>query len=146
MSVWMTLRSMVFDGMLEPSQRYYSQADRERFANDPLLSPAPKTFVWLSLYRGNEQYMARYHVSNHVVSESERLHVFTGLINNLAFKVTTWKGMRLSFKASSHAAWGNVTRRIWPYRRRDVPWPPPLSVTDKGYESFRDWLTTKKKV
>jgi hypothetical protein len=137
LTTWVTLRSMVFDGTVKPDQRHYSASLRGAFARNPS-APPQNTNIWLAVY-GGESHSAKYVVTNRIFSETDSIHVLTCVIHHLAIKVVTWKGQDRVPSSASLAQWGVVMRRIWPYIRRSVYWPPKIQIPRTGFNKFKSW-------
>ena len=134
---WVTLRSMVFDSLLPANERYYTQAEREAFKNDPHLAPAGTTHIWLAPHIGKPN-DARLQVTNQNKDpEGTVIHMTNFFIDQITFQLLTWRaGDWIHSEHIDRAPHWRVTRRIWPSPGIALAWPPEYYLGAKDWEAF----------
>jgi hypothetical protein len=140
-AAWMTLRSMVFDG-INPSCRdghyYYSLSERTAFALSDYLAPPPNTTIWLAPYIG-KRWSVHLDGLSYVNTTDDRFYIVSCLMNEIAIQLVTWRGRhRLHSGKLNQDGWNTATLRLWPPRKRPLPWPTPRHLNGAGLQSFYD--------
>lgn len=129
---------MVFDSFTpKGDEPYWSHSERLAFANSDTLEPPPNTYLWLGPFGGRTN-NAMFYVSNHIdIAKGYRLHVLSGLMNQVVFKFVTANGV-LTFnnKVMNQTGWHQHTRRFWPLTRKPFDWPPTHGFSDSSLQSF----------
>lgn len=139
-SLWMTLRSFVFDTLVpSDEQKYYSRSQCLAFsAGDNPVAP-PNTHIWIAPVKSTHQ-SVKFTESIYRVSEDDALLVQTFLMDQIAVQFATWKGSprSINYGAIGRIGWNLVAKQIWPARRKPIIWSPTTYLDESGLETLRN--------
>jgi len=144
LSVWATLRSMVFESLLPAERRLFTQPQREAFK--AMLEPDEdpnrafqfpvRIFVWLTMLTGAET-NARLNVTTGRNSDQPGtdVHLANFSIGQAYFQVLAF-GDSAAFGDLDKARMHEATTRLWPARDADLRWPPQYRLDVADWPAF----------
>ena len=144
LSVWATLRSMVFESLLPAERRLFTQQQREAFKamlepaddpNRPFQFPV-RSFVWLIMLTGAET-NARLNVTTGRSGDQPGtdVHLANFSIGQAYFQQLAF-GDGASFGDLDKARMHEATTRLWPSQGADLQWPPPYRLDVADWPAF----------
>lgn len=147
-ALWATLRTMIFDSVVAPKRRHFSDSERAALARGDTFIP-DNTLIWLAFYN-SPNHRAYFDVFNARTHNAEgdvldRFHLMTCLVDQLAIQLVTRTAGFFELKLDElRQSWSEATVEIWPNPVDDIRWPPKFYLGDSHFETFRDRFKPKK--
>lgn len=134
-AAWATLRSMVFETLLPVAKRFYTQAQRVAFRDDPFMTPPENTHIWLVMVLGGTA-DAKLNVANQPHEGSQIIHLTNFSLGQAFFQVLCWRDGAIRQERLARGKHHEVATRLWPSDGNVIPWPPPFHLGADNWNDF----------